>query len=150
MEKIERFQAAYNYLYGKGAFHNKTECAKILGRSRAHVSEAYSGRAPYFNDRFLKSFVSAFPEISLEWLINGTGEMLVKKEEPEQPKDILIDIYAQLIRRVDDLRIQLDAELKAVHEERMQLHAYITQFAKFAKVTPYASEEVATLKVAEK
>lgn len=126
MTKIERFQQAYDYLYSKGVFHSKTECAKRLGRTRTNISGAYYGREPFFNDRFLASFCREFTDINQEWLIDGKGEMINKQKPTAQ--DGLIELYAQLIRRVDDLRTELAIELESVRQEREQLAQLIQQF----------------------
>lgn len=118
--KLERFQTAFNYLYNRGEFHSKTECAKRLGRSRENVSGAYYGREPFFNDKFLAAFCREFPDINYQWLVEGTGEM-IKKNEPKT-KDTLIEVYASFIRHIDELRVDLANELNAVRQERAQLH----------------------------
>lgn len=92
MEKIERFRAVYDYLHDKGIFRTKADLARLLGRSRENVSGAYNGRAPFFNDTFLRTFCYKFPEINIEWLLNGEGKMLNwgDKVETKPNTDIII------------------------------------------------------------
>lgn len=130
MEKVERFQQVYKYLYDHGEFHSKSDLAKRLGRTRTNVSEAYYGRAPFFNDKFLQSFCREFPAINYEWLINGTGQMLNEPEIKESDAaSQIIDLAARLIKENEDLhRLLKDqmVELKKLREdfERMMHGRY--------------------------
>jgi len=116
MDKIERFQQAYDYLYSSGAYHSKTDLANKLGRTRENVSGAYHGRSPFFNDSFLRAFCEKFPEINQEWLIYGNGEMIGNEQaaEPTEeyqaiPKwaDSLIQLVASQTQTIEELRREL-------------------------------------------
>ena len=122
MEKYERFQKAYEYLKSHGAFHSKTELAELLGRTRAHVSGAYHGKEPFFNDSFLRSFCQKFPEINIDFLLHGEGEMVntPKASEPMSdyvalPRwaDSLIQLVTEQVKTIEDLR----REVAALHQE---------------------------------
>lgn len=122
MEKYERFQKAYEYLKSHGAFHSKTELAELLGRIRAHVSGAYHGKEPFFNDSFLRSFCQKFPEINIDFLLHGEGEMVntPKASEPMSdyvalPRwaDSIIQLVTEQVKTIEDLR----REVAALHQE---------------------------------
>lgn len=122
MEKYERFQEAYEYLKSHGAFHSKTELAELLGRTRAHVSGAYHGKTPFFNDSFLRSFCQKFPEINIDFLLHGEGEMVntPKASEPmgdyvALPRwaDSIIQLVTEQVKTIEDLR----REVAALHQE---------------------------------
>ena len=122
MEKYERFQKAYEYLKSHGAFHSKTELAELLGRTRAHVSGAYHGKEPFFNGSFLRSFCQKFPEINIDFLLHGEGEMVntPKASEPMSdyvalPRwaDSLIQLVTEQVKTIEDLR----REVAALHQE---------------------------------
>lgn len=122
MEKYERFQEAYEYLKSHGAFHSKTELAELLGRTRAHVSGAYHGKEPFFNDSFLRSFCQKFPEINIDFLLHGEGEMVntPKVSEPMSdyvalPRwaDSIIQLVTEQVKTIEDLR----REVAALHQE---------------------------------
>ena len=122
MEKYERFQEAYEYLKSHGAFHSKTELAELLGRTRAHVSGAYHGKEPFFNDSFLRSFCQKFPEINIDFLLHGEGEMLntPKVSEPMSDyvalpswADSIIQLVTEQVKTIEDLR----REVAALHNE---------------------------------
>ena len=130
MNKIERFQNAYDYLYGRGEYHSKSDLAKRLGRTRTNVSEAYYGRQPYFTDKFLMSFCKEFPIINSEWLINGTGQMLNEQEMTENnAATYLIELATKVIKENEELNRRIKeqmAELQKLREdfERMMYGRY--------------------------
>lgn len=137
MEKIERLQKAYNYLYDNGIVHSKAELALKMGRERSNVSAAYHGRTPFFNDRFLVSFCDTFDVISRDWLIYGRGDMLAKdmdrpKPEPEPQEEIrhtatIVELYAQLIKEVESIRRELTAQLDRTQQLNDHLEAQISR-----------------------
>lgn len=122
MEKYERFQEAYEYLKSHGAFHSKTELAELLGRTRAHVSGAYHGKEPFFNDSFLRSFCQKFPEINIDYLLHGEGEMVNTQKVSEPMSDYvalpnwadsIIQLVTEQVKTIEDLR----REVAALHQE---------------------------------
>lgn len=143
MDKVERFQNAYDYLYGRGEYHSKSELAKRLGRTRTNVSEAYYGRQPYFTDKFLLSFCREFPIINYEWLVNGTGEMLNQKEKPSEEiptwADTFIKILSKQVAENEALNRQLKEEISEVRTLRSELQQAVQAFrmAQKHKVVPY-------------
>ena len=144
MDKLERFQQAYNYLLDRGEFRSKTDCAKRMNRSRENVSGAYYGREPFFNDKFLLSFCREFPVINYEWLVNGTGDMLNQQEKPSEEipswADTFINILSKQVVENESLNRQLKAELAEVRTLRAELQQAITAFRiiQHGKVAPYS------------
>lgn len=143
MDKVERFQNAYDYLYGRGEYHSKSDLAKRLGRTRTNVSEAYYGRQPYFTDKFLLSFCREFPIINYEWLVNGTGEMLNQQEKPSEEipiwADTFINILSKQVAENEAMNRQLKAELAEVRTLRAELQQAVQAFrmAQTSRVVPY-------------
>ena len=128
MDKLGRFQCAYDFMRSTGAYHTKTELAKIMGRTREHVSGAYYGRSPFFNDSFLHSFCVHFPRISEDWLIRGIGAM--EKEEchttpssSDNPAwaDTLISIMSEQIKQNEALNRELRRSIDEIHALRDEL-----------------------------
>lgn len=122
MDKLERFQQAYDYLYSSGAYHSKTDLANKLGRTRENVSGAYHGRSPFFNDSFLRAFCAKFPEINQDWLLYGNGEMIEPTQVAEQLPayqavpawaDSLIQLVVSQTKTIEDLR----REVATLHQE---------------------------------
>lgn len=122
MEKYKRFQEAYEYLKSRGVFHSKTELAEMLGRTRAHVSGAYHGKEPFMNDSFLRSFCKKFPEINIDYLLYGEGEMVNTPNASEPMSDyIVVPTWAHSIIQLVTAQVKtienLRSEVAALHQE---------------------------------
>lgn len=76
MNKTERFNKAYYTLIGERVVKNQSEVAEAMGASRSNVSSALSGKESVLTDSFLMRFATAFPQISMDWLMKGEGQML--------------------------------------------------------------------------
>lgn len=76
MERNERLQAAFNHLRMKGILKSQKDLANALGATAPHISSALGGDEKYLTDNLLIRFQSKFNQFSLEWLMNGVGEML--------------------------------------------------------------------------
>ncbi|WP_311353977.1 hypothetical protein [Alloprevotella tannerae] len=67
-----------------GLYHTQVEFAEKMKSSKTNVSSALKGDERVLTDRFLKRFYNAFIEnlsqYSLDWLLTGQGEMLVRDE----------------------------------------------------------------------
>ena len=126
MDKKERFQKAYAYLIGKGAFKTKKELAKILGSQRPSVTNAYNGKPSYLTDTFLRRFCAAFPGVfNLSWLLNGDGEMLAEKEVKTKEGDKMdVTVTIQILSNTVNL---LQNELQNVRQELRELKAEVAK-----------------------
>lgn len=140
--KKDRLNDAYEYLYSKGIVHSVTELALKMKRSRAGVSRALNGAPEYLNDKFLKSFAETFDGLfSLDYLINGNGDMFVKygessdnvvKDAPEDPApyiptwaDAFFDILTNQIKQNENLNRELRESIESVNQLKGQLSALI-------------------------
>jgi hypothetical protein len=117
MNNVERFKAAYDYLYSIGKTHSITEFADFIGAARSSVSKAYNGDASYLRGALLAKVVAAYPDVfNRDWMLRGEGEMLAQ-QAPSAPQS---DVIAQLIRLCnnlhDDVR-SLKMELAATKAE---------------------------------
>lgn len=59
----------------------QTDFGKRIGLSTAAVSDVEVGRRAV-QDRHIKLIISAFPQVSEEWLRTGAGEMFIKEDNP--------------------------------------------------------------------
>ena len=76
MDRKERFNVAYKFLYDKGWIHSQKEAAKKMETTAPNMSSALNGVESVLTDKFLKRFADAFPAISTDWLLNESGAML--------------------------------------------------------------------------
>lgn len=90
---IERIKAI------KQRFNDSSECmAAKLGVSRGVLDSYTSGRrSPNYS--LLVQLLSAYPEVSAEWLMRGTGEMMLSDNNTEELKKVIIerDAYRNLV-----------------------------------------------------
>lgn len=83
MDKKERLNEAYNYIRFKGVAHTLTDVADMMGSTLPNVSAAMNGKEKNLTDSFLRRFSKAFPDINIDWLLTGEGEMIIHGEKPE-------------------------------------------------------------------
>ncbi len=132
MDKKERMNEAFKLLKSRGLIHTQRDLAEQMVAAEGNISRALKGDPKVLTDQFLMRFTQAYPGIfSLEWLLNGSGEMLQAPEKQTEMKmvtspnsemtDGLIELYARMIRGVDDLRVQLKDELSEVVAVKSEL-----------------------------
>jgi transcriptional regulator with XRE-family HTH domain len=77
MDINSRFLNTYNFLLNSRLVTNKADFAKKLGISNSMITDISKNRTkPGLS--VLRNIVLNFPEINIEWLIAGEGEMLKK------------------------------------------------------------------------
>lgn len=75
-DQKNRINSAISYLKGIRAAKTQKEIAAAMNIDPASLSQAVNGKRNYLTDSFLRKFVAVYPIFSLEWLVNGTGDML--------------------------------------------------------------------------
>lgn len=101
MEAKERLQQAFNFLKSKGVVHTQKEMAALMRTTEANMSAALNGVPSVLTTRFFRRFNQAADNIfNIDWLLYGTGEMLVEPSIPSSmvamPTDLLEKLYAEL------------------------------------------------------
>lgn len=86
MERSERLQTAYKYLINKGLVRSQVDCANKMGINKSTLSLALKGDQRYATNNFARNLCNTFPMLNVEWLINGTGEMIGEEEKETLPK----------------------------------------------------------------
>lgn len=83
-----RLKEFMEYLFVKDpkAYKTQAKVSKAIGVDRSNLSTALNGSEKYLTEGLVKKIVSAFPEISENWLLTGEGEML---NTPEPEKSII-------------------------------------------------------------
>lgn len=132
MDKKERFNKAYDYLVYQKKFKMQKDLAELMGMTQSSVSQAKKGVESALTVSFMRRFCGIFPEISLDWMVRGKGEML---KDPSTPATIpiketinppvertaennIIEAYALLIRDVERHHKELIEEIAAMREMR--------------------------------
>lgn len=103
------------------------DIANNMGMAEASFTRALARIKEKNDEDFIISFHSVVSEfISLDYLLHGKGTLTIETEKPinssiDEPTANLIEMYAQRIRLVDDLRQSLKEELAEVRELRNEL-----------------------------
>jgi len=133
LERQKRLNEVYNYLHSNKGIHTKAGFADAIKYARAYVSSALNGNEKYLTDKLFRSICGAFPEtFNLNYLLTGEGELLCDLElskmqnhemPPSEQAANILEIYANRIRLLDDMRTSLSeelAEIRMIKEELTQ------------------------------
>ena len=147
-ERQKRLIEVYEHLRKYYGIHTKTGFAEALHYGRTSMSAAMNGDEKYLTDSLYKNICEKYKGVfNLDYLLTGEGSLLADTEEKQitptiqQPTPDILELYAQRIRLVDDLRVTLQSELnevsslkselknsiKDLHEAIAELHSLVKQ-----------------------
>jgi hypothetical protein len=156
MNKVERINAAYDYLIWRKIIGGQEDVAAAMGSTQPNVSQALKGAPRVLTDKFIRRFCNAYPTISVEWVLYEQGEMLKGSQKQEQPRPTpelsIIELAATLIKENEALRRQLTdaiSEVRTLREEMardrdalMSIRASLSAiYPQFHDRLPVAAEE---------
>lgn len=135
IERQIRLKEVYEYVRKHCGIHTQKDFAEALHKSRNAITLALNGNESYLTDKMLKNVCEAFPEtFNLDYLLTGEGSLLangdesndahmVKEDAPptDEMSSNILELYARMIRGVDDLRIQLKEQLAEVQTVKSEL-----------------------------
>ena len=133
MNRHDRLKEAYDYLRYQHGIHTQMEMANALQITRSSFSAAMNGNEKYLTKSLFMKICAAFPGVfNLDYLLTGTGTLLAPQEKAEptpasSATDNLLELHAQMIRHVDDLRQELHQELLAIRALKDELRATIAE-----------------------
>ena len=125
-QKAKRLNEVYKYLYAFSGVTSKTDFAEKLRMQRTGLSAAFNGSKANLTDNLFMKICAVFPDtFNLDYLLTGEGSLLLN-ENPQQPQKMeqtadILELYAQRVRLVDDLRQTLKEELEEVRTIRAEL-----------------------------
>lgn len=91
-DRANRLRSAFGELLKRNLALTQKDIAEKMGASASNVSSAFGGDPRVLTNRFLSRFNAAYGNIfSLEWLLNGDGEML-KSHSIIKSQEEVIDI----------------------------------------------------------
>lgn len=129
--RMQRLNEAYKHLYAFHGIASKTALADKLKVQRTGLSAALNGSKANLTDNLFMKICAAFPGVfNLDYLLNGTGTLLAQKDKaeptPASPAtDNILELHAQMIRRVDDLRQELHDELIEIRQLKDELRQFL-------------------------
>lgn len=131
----KRLHEVYNYVRGNFPIHTQSDFAEALKYSRVYISAAMNGTEKNLTDKLFTNICEAFPGVfNLGYLLTGEGELLAPEEQvlnedmknsspvPTNDETLnMLELYARMIRGVDDLRVELKNELAEVQQIKADL-----------------------------
>ena len=145
-ERQKRLNDVYEYLRYNSHIHTQSDFAEIIGARRPGISAALNGREAYLTDSLFKKICARFPIFSLDYLLHGTGSLLLDQErgvtdyypstvnEPTAPlqttpipqwADSLISIMSQQIKENEALHRELRQSIQSIRQLQQQLQTII-------------------------
>ena len=133
----DRLNEVYEHLRNHFGIHTKTQFAAVLKITQPALSSAMNGNEAYLTDNLFKRICAAYQGVfNLDYLLTGEGELLNDKAVTQTEKAAnptlfeqaanIIDLYAGLIKEIESLRTDLNAELAAARQEREEAHRLVT------------------------
>lgn len=142
LERQKRLNEVYEHLHNHFGVHTKGDFAEAVQYARAYISSAMNGNEKYLTDKLFTNICDAYPgKFNLEYLLTGKGNLLTPEEdalssEIEQTHKQhvnnttadLLELYAQRVRLVDDLRQSLKEELAEVRAIKEDMQTAVNDF----------------------
>jgi hypothetical protein len=123
----ERLTEVYGYLREHHGIHTQIDFATALGYSRPVISSALNGNELALTDKLFQKVCEVYPEFNLEYLLTGEGSLLQDSPtdahgvSPSNEMGNVLELYARMIRGIDDLRVQLKDALSDAIEVKGEL-----------------------------
>ena len=140
----DRLNQVYRHLFAHFGIDSQIAMAKAIGVQRTALSAAMNGNESYLTDNLFTKICAAFPNVfNLEFLKTGNGTLLTIEEDAkaseieqgyhQQSDDAaalnnILEMYARMIRGVDDLRVELNTNLAEVRALKEDLHQAVYDF----------------------
>ena len=135
-DRQKRLIEVYDHLRQHFGIHTKTGFAEAVKYGRTSMSAALNGKEKYLTDDLFENICEEYPVFNIDYLLTGEGELLNDKavtqtEKAANPTVVeqaanIIDLYAGLIKEIESLRTDLNAELAAVRQEREEANRIVT------------------------
>lgn len=140
----ERLNQAYRHLFAHFGIYTQASFAEAIHVQRTALSAAMNGNEAYLTDNLFTKICAAFPNVfNLEYLKTGVGTLLTMEEDAKSSEiekaakpssddsaamNNILEMYARMIRGVDDLRVELNTNLAEVKALKEDLHQAVYDF----------------------
>lgn len=134
LERQKRLNEVYEHLHDSLGVHTKGNFADAIGYARTYVSSALNGNERFLTDKLFRSICDVYPGVfNLDYLLTGEGKLLAEEEDAppsatQAQQNDMLEMYARMIRGVDDLRVQLKEELEQVQKTAQELRLAREEF----------------------
>ena len=144
LEKAKRLQEVYKHVFAHFDIKSQKDFADFLKIQRTGLSAAMNGSKANLTKNLFMKICAAFPGVfNLDYLLTGQGSLLTIEEEiksedikktttptNEEMSANILELYARMIRGVDDLRIQIKEELERIRTVKAELQDARDEFRK--------------------
>lgn len=97
--RLKRLHIVLEYLRKNHGISSQTALAKAIGAQKGQVCKALKGEHKSLTNGFLEKICKKYPELSMSWLIDNKGDMLLDVpdatidniEEEDNNEDVVID-----------------------------------------------------------
>lgn len=130
---VDRLNEVYRHLYAQEEIETQEDFAAALKMQRSSVSAAINGNVKYLTKNLFQKICATYQGVfNLDYLLTGEGSLLLHPSSPTPSpttlaNDNLLELHAQMIRRVDDLRQELHQELLAIRQLKDELRTTIQE-----------------------
>jgi hypothetical protein len=100
MEENIRFIQILDELKAQGQITDYVQAASILGTNKAGISDIKSGRKK-LSIELLRSLKYSYPNISIDWIIMGTGDAFITMKEKQETTDAHLFVLKEQIRQMN-------------------------------------------------
>lgn len=144
MDKIiknERFRNAIDCLYAQKLIESDVDAAKKIGISKSGFSRLLNDRKGVSYET-LRKMNDAFGGIFNMAYFRGESSILLVKDikddhpTPSQQESDILEIYARMIRKLDDTRIELQKEIAEVRALKDELRLTLSHLKGTTYTTP--------------
>ena len=112
MERKERINQVFTYLQDHGRIRTHKDLADAIGSTSPNISKMLKGDPRVLTDNICRRIHEKFKFISDKWLINGTGEMVIKDKSNLATEQIPVPDYSSLINATLAAKDETIASLK--------------------------------------
>lgn len=128
-KRAERLNDVYKHLFAHHGVTSQKAMAEHLGMQRTGLSAAMNGSKANLTDSLFKKICAAWPGVFvLDYLLTGKGNLLTPEEEYQSAKieqteqnNNILELYARMIRGIDDLRQEMKKELCDIQNLKTEL-----------------------------
>lgn len=127
MERKGRIIEAFTYLRDHGYIHTQRDLADAIGSTSPNISKMLNGDPKVLTDNICRRIQEKFNIISAEWLINGTGEMVITNSNNVATEQIPVPDYDSLINAAIAAKDETIASLKRELEMKDEIVQLLKQ-----------------------
>ena len=133
-KKAQRLNEVYKHLFAHDKVKSQTDFADKLKVQRTGLSAAMNGAKANLTKNLFMKICAAFPGVfNIDYLLTGVGTLLIDeqpynddfeksaKTSTDEMTANILEMYARMIRGIDDLRIQLKEELEEIKSIKPEL-----------------------------